>query len=95
MTSELTGQSGTYTKGIVYVSGNGYIIFDVRLESGSVKSVGIKDAAADETIYTISKPTTALYDSAFYEYKADTEYKLSFVDAKELHGSVTVYFVAQ
>lgn len=95
MTSELLGQSGTYTKGSIYVSGNGYFILDIQLQSGSVKSVGIIDATLDETIFAISKPNTALYDSGYYEYKADSEYKLSFVDAKEINGTITVYYVPE
>ncbi len=94
-TSELRVQSGTYTEGSIYVSGNGYIVLDVQLESGSVKTIGIKDVVEDEIICTISKPKTALYDSAMYEYRADSEYKLSFTDAKDITGTITVYFVAE
>ena len=95
MTSELLGESGTYTKGSIHVSGNGYIILDIHIDSGSVKSVEIKETAGNETIYVISKPTSALYDSAFYEYQVNNEYKLNFTDAKDLHGFITVYFVEE
>ena len=92
---ELTGQSGTFTDGNIAVSGNGYIILDVRLQSGSVKSVSVKDATEDKTVYTILSPKTALYDSAFNDYQAENEYKLSFIDAREITGGIDVYFLAE
>lgn len=95
MTSDITGQNGTYTEGSIYVSGNGSILFDVQLQSGSIKELAIKEATTNEDVYTINKPQTNLYYSDLYEYKADAEYKLSFVDSKEPHGSITVYFVAE
>lgn len=95
MTLELTGSSGTYTNGTIDISGNGYLIFDLQTQSGSVKKIGVKDGMKDKIICQINNPKTALYSSKSYEYRADREYTLSFVNAKELRGTITVYFVSE
>lgn len=91
----LNSISGTFTHGELTLADKGYLLFDIQLESGSIKSLGIKDIPKDELIYSIDKPKTALYDSAVYEYSADSQYTISFTDAKEANGILTIYFVKE
>lgn len=92
---ELAGVGGTFTDGNIAVSGNGYLVLDMQISGGSVKSVAVVDALADESVYTIRKPKTALYDSSFYLYQPDNQYKLKFEKAQGLHAAVAVYFVPE
>lgn len=89
----LNSISGTFTHGELTLADKGYILFDIQLDSGSIKSLGIKDIPKDELICSIDKPQTALYSSAVYEYSADSQYTISFTDAKEANGILTIYFV--
>lgn len=89
----LNSISGTFTHGELTLADKGYVIFDIQLESGSIKSLGIKDIPKDDLIYSIEKPQTALYGSAVYKYNADSQYTISFTDAKEANGTLTIYFV--
>lgn len=92
---DLTARSGTYTFGDIDVWGNGYIIFEVEMGSGTMSSLGVKDIVKDEVVFEIRRPKTALYDSESYEYKVGSEYELSLVNAKNITGSVNVYFVSE
>ena len=89
----LNSISGTFTHGELTLADKGYIIFDIQLDSGSIKTLGIKDVSIDALVCSVEKPQTALYNSAIYEYNADSEYKLSFTDAKDAIGTLTIYFV--
>lgn len=95
MTMELNGQSGTFTYGKIDVSGTGYLILEVQIQSGSIKALGLQDAAKDKIIYTINKPQNAMYDSAFYDYEADHEYKLYLGKAKDVYSTINVYFIPE
>lgn len=89
----LNSISGTFTHGEITLADKAYIIFDIQLESGSIKSLGIKDIATNELIFSVQKPQTGLYNSAFYDYKADSIYTLDFTDAQEANGTLTIYSV--
>lgn len=92
---ELKGESGTYTSGRINVSGNGHLILDVQLESGSVTSIGTKEALTNKVIYTIKSPKNAIYDGVFYAFEADSEYQLVFTNAKKVKGIIAIYFLAE
>lgn len=92
---ELKGESGTYTSGRIGVSGNGHLLLDIQLESGSVTSMGIKEALTNDVIYTIKSPKTGLYDGISYNFEADGEYQLFFTNAKEIEGFIELYFVTE
>lgn len=90
---DLSSESGTFSKGDIQVSSNGYLIFDTRNTTGTLKAIEIKDALTSDTIYTISKPAKALYDSSYYDYNIDREYNINFKDAKNITGTIVIYFV--
>lgn len=71
-----------------YFSGNGYLILDTRNMTGISKAIEIKDALTSDIIYKISKPTQSLYDSSYYDYKIDSKYKINFIDAKNITGTI-------
>lgn len=93
LTFDLSSESGTFSKGGIKISGNGYLILDTRNMTGSAKAIEIKDGLTSDTVYKISKPSKALYDSSYYDYNIDSEYNINFVNAKDAAGTVVIYFI--
>ena len=93
-TVDLPGRSGTYTDGSFSGWNDGHIILDVKIHSGTVNTIEIVNAAGDETVDSIKKSKGGIYETASHGYRSGREYKLNFVNSKNLTGSVDVYFIA-
>jgi len=93
-TVELIGQGGSFTAGSFSGWNDGRMILDVNLESGTINTLEIVNAAGNVTVDAVKKPKGGIYDTESYGYRSGNEFKLNIVNSKNLKGSVDVYFIA-
>lgn len=93
ITIELNNDNGDILSNDFNLSGNGYIAFDVNITSGSIGSIDIVDNTLNQEIYNIKKPTTAKYDSGYNDYNSNSSYSIRLNNAKNIVGSIDVYYI--
>lgn len=91
---DVTGKTGTLTDTRIEAWSDGYVVLDIRLQSGDIGYIEILNTTDDEVIDVINGPKRKIYDSEVYQYRTRKDYRLNIANSRNLTGSIDVYFVA-